>query len=255
MTNGAVKNHHTKIKESPAVSRFCELLPRTGLAFWDLPAPMGCVRPTRTFGGQYRKFVRTPAFRDVIRPQSPRPSFRVVRIRNFRSGKGQMRISFIVVSFLLTTIAASAAPITQSVGTATILGANYNVSVLGDSAGNPLLQSFNDLSPTITFTTQADAIAAGNALLAAFGTDIDWQPFATQATGGRIAFGTDGSTYDYVTVCCSVDTVNGPFNFPLDYANAFTFIQFSPVPEPLSLSVFAVGLIGAFAIRRHGKRS
>jgi hypothetical protein len=154
------------------------------------------------------------------------------------------------------TSAALAAPITQSEGTAIILGNTYDVSVIFDLTGD---NSFNSLSPTFTFTTAADALAAGDALKTQFGSSFDWNPFTT-STGGRIAFGATGSNYDFTSVCvtesgCSATAANDPLTRTAP--NAFTFIQFSAVtavPEPLTLSLFAAGVAGLASVRRRKEK-
>jgi hypothetical protein len=155
------------------------------------------------------------------------------------------------------TTAANAVPTSQTVGPVTVDGTEYNVSVLGDSLGNFNDQSFNALSPTITFTTLASATDAGNALLAAYGTSFDWQPFGPDI-GGRIAFSNSGGIYNYITLFGSPlpEVVNGPFSAEVTAGNLFTFIQFTPVsgvPEPFTLSLFSAGLFGAIAMRRRKK--
>ena len=167
-----------------------------------------------------------------------------------------MRMVLVGLSVLaFATGTAFATPTTQFEGTATILGNTYNVSVLFDPTGS---NSFNELSPTITFASLADATAAGDALVTKFGSGFDWNPFDAGTDGGRIAFDVVGSNYDYVTICgvqeaCDPTVVQGPFSNDVNDGNGFTFIQFSPVrdvPEPLTLSLFGAGLMGAAAARR-----
>jgi len=158
----------------------------------------------------------------------------------------------------VATSGAMAAPITQSEGTANILGNTYDVSVIFDPTGD---SSFNELLPTITFTAAADALAAGDALKTQFGSSFDWNPFTTN-TGGRIVFGATGSNYDFTSVCvtesgCSATAANGPLTLTQSASNAFTFIQFSAVtavPEPLTLSLFAAGVAGLASFRRRKEK-
>jgi PEP-CTERM motif-containing protein len=155
---------------------------------------------------------------------------------------------------------ALATPTTQFEGTATLLGNTYNVSVLFDPTGS---ESFNALSPTITFTNSADAIAAADALITQFGSGFDWNPFNNNLDGGRIVYAADASNYAYVTICliesgCSATDASGPFSEGVNANNAFTFIQFSlvtGVPEPITLSLFGAGLVGAAAMSRRKTKS
>jgi hypothetical protein len=171
-----------------------------------------------------------------------------------------VRIGVGALAVLTTTIGpAVATPMTQPVGNSTILGTTYDVSVLGNFFGS---QSFNQLRPTITFTSLADATAAGNTLKATFGSTYDWNPFDGSVSGGRIAYIVGPTSYDYVSLCvtesgCSASSVNGPLTLGRDDDNSFTFIQFAAtrvaVPEPSTLMLFCAGWAGAAALRRRKK--
>jgi hypothetical protein len=174
-------------------------------------------------------------------------------IKALRIGVG----AFVVLTTALgPTIAA---PMTQLVGNSTIFGTSYDVTVLGNFFGS---QSFNQLRPTITFTSLADATAAGNILKADFGSTYDWNPFDNSVSGGRIAYTLGPASYDYVTLCvtesgCSASSVNGPITIGRDDDNSFTFIQFAAtriaVPEPTTLTLFGASCAGAAALRRRKK--
>lgn len=142
------------------------------------------------------------------------------------------------VAWCAATVA-HAAPTTTLIGNATILGTDYTVSVLFDSSGD---NSFNDLAPSITFHTEADALAAGQVLLDTFGI----APFTIAGAGTRIAYDFDSTQYGYVTVtdCCGPADVFGPFARSVTETNTFSFAQFtvSAVPEPESALMLMAGL-------------
>jgi hypothetical protein len=185
-----------------------------------------------------------------------------------------MKQASVSLALILVSAAAAAVPVTQTVGSATILGTTYEVSVLGDSAGESAAQSFNDLDPSITFTTLADALAAATTLQSVFGAaDFDWQPWGiaptdggTVNTGGRIAYQSSAQSYSYVTLVPGL-TVNGiaggpfgPFqNVSRDAPNLYTFIQFraaaTSVPEPGALGLLGLGLFAASLSRMRSRRA
>ena len=113
-----------------------------------------------------------------------------------------------------------AIPMTTNVGNVTILGSDYNLSILYDSFGLNSNMSFNDLMPSITFTTQAAATAAVTSIDAAF-MNFDWSP-NNSSNGPRVAFATDGIDYDYMTVSGG-NSPFGPFT-----QNVVTSNNFSP---------------------------
>jgi PEP-CTERM motif len=169
-----------------------------------------------------------------------------------------MKFCVIVAAALLAAAGAQAEPTSAAIGMVRILGTEYDVSLLYDSGRHFALQSFDELSPTVTFTTQADATAAAEALRDAFGARFDWHPAAAaDFNGTRIVFALDDTRYDYVTVsgCCGRSNVFGPFSRGRGDANYYSFAQFAlAVPEPEACAMMLLGLaaVGMASRRRQG---
>lgn len=144
-----------------------------------------------------------------------------------------------------------ASPTYTSIGDFDILGTSYSVSLLSDTSLQT--QTFNALSPSITFTTEADATEAVNVLLNALGASYDWNPTCIDCTDGfRVVFGFTDTTYSYMTGYY-LGGPNGPFTVSRDGANNFSFAQFTPnnsVPEPGTLALLSISLAGITAKRR-----
>ncbi len=150
-----------------------------------------------------------------------------------------------VAALYFCSFAVFAVPMTTFVGNVTILGNDYAVSSLYDSAANAAAQSFNALNPTITFTTQADATAAVTAINAAF-LGYVWNPgFGANSIGTRVAFSMVGNSYSFMTVAFG-NAPSGPFTTTKTAANFFSFAQFARisanVPEPGSIALIGLGL-------------
>ena len=117
------------------------------------------------------------------------------------------------------------------IGNITVESVVYSVSLLSDVSSD--LQTFNALSPSITFDTQASAQAARDALVATFGLGFDWNPTCTVCFDGvRVVYGFDAISYFYFTA--NVLGSFGPVSSGRDVVNGFSFAQFTPVaaPEP-----------------------
>ncbi|HEX7373727.1 MAG TPA: PEP-CTERM sorting domain-containing protein, partial [Steroidobacteraceae bacterium] len=170
-----------------------------------------------------------------------------------RQDKSKFQVRTIAATVaLLVAAGVQAAPTSTGIGAVTILGTAYDVSLLYDSDGTWESQSFNALGPTLTFTTQADATAAAEALRDTFGTSFDWSPAGSISDGTRVIFGFDDSTYSYMTVTHTGPTyVFGPFTVSRDYANTFSFAQFTTaVPEPETYALMLLGLAGLGVVAR-----
>lgn len=162
-----------------------------------------------------------------------------------------MKIRSLVLSAAAAlAFGAQAAPVSSPIGNVTILGNSYAVSVLYDSEGSGPATSFNALAPSITFTTQADGLAAATALFNTFGATGPagvWNPGITAFSGVRVVWRGDASSYDFYTVSqYSPDGPDGPFiNVGSSGPNSWSFAQFSSVssvPEPQALALALVGL-------------
>lgn len=163
------------------------------------------------------------------------------------------RIAAAALVLAATSLTAHAAPTLTAIGQVTVLGTDYNVSLLSDVDYDS--QSFTNLAPTITFTNLSDAQAAASALLSKFGSSYNWNPTCAGCYDGvRVVYGFDASNYDYVTVVTG--STYGPFHLPSNGANAFSFAQFSTaVPEAGSIPMVLAGLgvMGVIARRRASK--
>jgi len=156
-------------------------------------------------------------------------------------------LGFLVAGLLGAPMLAQAVPVLTPIGTVTINSTVYSVSLLSDSASAD--QSFDDLNPSITFSDAASAQAATAALIAAFGLGFDWNPTCALCFDGvRVVYGFDADTYQYFTASASFG-LSGPFDRSRTENNAFSFAQFTAVPEPSALMLLGFGLV-SFALSR-----
>jgi len=160
------------------------------------------------------------------------------------------RIAAAAVILLASSLSAQAATST-AIGEVSILGTDYEVSLLSDIDIDS--QSFDKLKPTITFTNLSDAQAAANALMAKFGSSYNWNPTCIECEiGVRVAYGSDGANYDYVSVVNSF--TYGPFHLPSSGANNFSFAQFTTAVPESDIGLMMLAGLSVIACRRRASK-
>jgi hypothetical protein len=171
-------------------------------------------------------------------------------------------LGFIAAAVLLGAPAtASAALIPVTLNDVTIDSTVYDVTFYQDDGGST---TFNDVfgsgSPTLTFTTLADALAAATAVRAAGDAanfDYTGAPFLN-VNGFVLPFAYSATDYSFVMGLSDdplFEGVFGPFDHTRTAPHTLAFAVFTPaaVPEPVTLSLFGIGVVALCAARLRRK--
>jgi hypothetical protein len=112
-----------------------------------------------------------------------------------------------------------------------------------DAAGTTLSITLNGLNPTTTSFTSSNAFALADVSGGAAAPFLDSNAFPNLFTGGLADIVFSGSATQSSAGACGAD-------FQVCGSNNASALVATPVPEPVTLSIFGAGLVGAAALRR-----